>query len=321
MNNLFDVSIVMSVFNGASSVRETVESILCQEGVRLELIVVNDGSTDESGSILEEYASRDPRVRVVHQENHGLTRALIMGCAEARARYIARQDVGDLSHPQRLRLQKEALDADANLAFVSCWTDFCGPEWEFLFRVKGTGRASLPAEIISEAEKNGVIDGPTCHPSVMFRRDDYESAGGYRAEFRCGQDWDLWYRLAEVGKFQTLQQPLYKARLVPVSISSYNKREQITAGDLAMEAMLQRRRGGSEASVLDRARSIPPGQRQHRASRAQAKWLYFIGECLNRNDDIRSREYFLKSIRTYPLTIKSWLKVLDLSLRPRKRAA
>ena len=309
---------MMGVYNGASLVRETVESLLHQEGVTIELIAINDGSTDKSGNILEEYAARDLRVRVIHQENQGLTRALIRGCAQARASYIARQDVGDSSHPQRLRLQKEALDADPELAFVSCWTDFCGPEWEFLYCMKGTGRAFLPANIISESEKHGVIDGPSSHASVMFRTDSYKRAGGYRAEFRCGQDWDLWYRLAEVGKFQMIEQALHKARLVPNSISSYNKLEQTTAGELSREALLLRRRGASEEDVLDRARRIPRNHAPHHASKAQAAWLYFIGECLRRNDDSRALDYLWKSVRVHPLMIKSWVKILELSIRPRK---
>ena len=321
MTGQAEISVVMGVYNGASLVRETVESILHQEGVTLELIAIDDGSTDESGNILEQYAARDPRVRVIHQENQGLTRALIRGCAEARASYIARQDVGDSSHPRRLRLQKEALDADRELAFVSCWTDFCGPEWEFLYCVKGTGRASLPTSIISESEEHGVIDGPACHASVMFRTESYKRAGGYRAEFRCGQDWDLWYRLAEVGKFQMIEQPLHKARLVPDSISSYNKQEQAAAGNLSLEAMLLRRRGASDDEVLDRARRIPRSRSHQHASKAQAAWLYFIGECLRRNDDNRALDYFLKSIRAYPFIIKSWIKMLEMSIRPRRLMA
>ena len=78
-----DVSVVMSVYNGASNLAATMDSILSQEGVELEFIVVNDGSTDRTGEILDDYARRDGRVRVIHQENTGLTRALIRGCAAA----------------------------------------------------------------------------------------------------------------------------------------------------------------------------------------------------------------------------------------------
>jgi glycosyltransferase involved in cell wall biosynthesis len=309
-----EVSVVMSVYNGALHLRETVDSILSQEGVALELVVVDDGSTDDTANLLSQYASRDARVRVITQENQGLTKALIKGCAGATGQYIARQDVGDTSYAQRLYLQKQALDADHELAFVSCWTEFCGPEWEFLYLVKGTGRAASPVYIISETEENGTIDGPTCHPSVMFRRQSYERVGGYRAEFRCAQDWDLWYRLAEVGKLKTLQQPLYKARLVPDGISSYKKQEQAALGGLALEGLLKRRRGLSDQDVLDKVRRVRAINQDKTPARTQAKWLYFIGECLRRNNDRRSLIYFAKSIRMYPLNFESWLKLLQASV-------
>ena len=68
-----EISVIMSVYNGAEHLLESIDSVLSQEGVNLELIIVNDGSTDESGKILDEYAIRDSRVNVIHQENTGLT--------------------------------------------------------------------------------------------------------------------------------------------------------------------------------------------------------------------------------------------------------
>ena len=79
------------------------DSILSQEGVELEFIVVNDGSRDKSGEVLNEYAQGDSRLRIIHQENTGLTRALIRRCDAARGEFIARQDVGDISLPGRLK--------------------------------------------------------------------------------------------------------------------------------------------------------------------------------------------------------------------------
>src|SRR5919197_1200716 len=102
MSDSPEVSVVMSVYNGAANLRETIDSILNQEGVSLEFIIVNDGSTDESPRILAEYAERDLRINIIRQENQGLTRALIRGCAAAQGTYIARQDTGDISLPGRL---------------------------------------------------------------------------------------------------------------------------------------------------------------------------------------------------------------------------
>src|SRR5262245_47015027 len=132
MNTNPEVSVVMSVHNGASHLVATLDSILSQEGVELEFIAVNDGSTDKSAQILDDYAQRDDRMRVVHQDNTGLTVALIRGCGIARGEFIARQDVGDVSLPGRLARQRAILDAEPAVVMVSCATRFVGPADEEL---------------------------------------------------------------------------------------------------------------------------------------------------------------------------------------------
>ena len=117
-----DISVVMSVYNGATRLRETVDSVLSQQGVSLEFIIVDDGSTDQSSEILKEYVEADARVDLIRQENRGLTRALITGCAQAKGRYIARQDAGDISLPGRLKKQQDVLESDPTGSFVSCGT-------------------------------------------------------------------------------------------------------------------------------------------------------------------------------------------------------
>src|SRR5271157_5982240 len=121
MKTIPEVSVVMSVHNGASDLVMTMDSILSQDGARFEFIVINDGSTDQSGEILNYYAKRDSRVRVIHQEKVGLTRALIRGCDAAKAALIARQDAGDISVAGRLRNQMNFLKAHENCVLVSCW--------------------------------------------------------------------------------------------------------------------------------------------------------------------------------------------------------
>src|SRR5882672_1865903 len=114
-----DISVVMSVYNDAAYLSDSIESVLRQDGVSFEFIVIDDGSTDQSGSILNKYAANDPRLRVVHQKNQGLTASLIVGCSMARGRYIARQDSDDISFSGRLlRLSKE-LDSRKQTAVVA----------------------------------------------------------------------------------------------------------------------------------------------------------------------------------------------------------
>ena len=155
MSSLPDISIVMSVYNGVDRLRETMESVLSQEGVSLEFIVIDDGSTDGCDVTLDNYARHDARVRIVHQENQGLTRALITCCEAASGKYIARQDAGDISMPNRLRLQKAVLDQHEDCAFVSCWTTIIGPRDEYLFTRKGRGRATALSPYCPSGRKSG----------------------------------------------------------------------------------------------------------------------------------------------------------------------
>lgn len=303
------VSVVMGVCNGAGFLAETVESILRQEGVTLEFVIVDDGSTDGTVALLDGYAARDPRVRVIRQENTGLTRALIRGCREARGEYIARQDNGDLSLPGRLSRQCEALDSSPELVFVSCWTEYCGPELEYIATRKGTGRGGAPVRIIDLSREEAALDGPTHHGSVMFRRKAYEQVGGYRPQFAVAQDWDLWYRLAEVGSFMTIAAPLYRARLLPGSISGERKPEQQALSRLSREALRLRQAGEPEAPVLEAAGRIWPERRPSAAARAG--WLYFIGEGLRRNGDRRAVHYFREALRENPLAGRIWFRLLQ----------
>ncbi|HUO84139.1 MAG TPA: glycosyltransferase family 2 protein [Thermoanaerobaculia bacterium] len=307
-----DVSVVLSVYNGAPTLAETLDSILRQENVRFELIVIDDGSTDESGAILRDHASRDSRIRVLEQENRGLTRSLIRGCSEARAPLIARHDAGDRSHPERLGLQKAAFDEHPGLSFVSSWTDFFGPEWEYLYTEKGTGQASGRAiPILDLGDPKGVIDGPTSHPSVMLRKEAYEEAGGYRAPFAYSQDWDLWYRLATTGSFLILPRALYDVRVEPAGVSMRNRRAQSRVAEFSLESHRLRQKGKDDAEILAAAERVTRQPPSHSRRRLLAEGNYFIGSTLLRNGDRRCRRYLRRAVELDPLYVRGWIRLAE----------
>ncbi|CAG0932261.1 Putative glycosyltransferase EpsE [Rhodocyclaceae bacterium] len=308
--NTPEVSVVMSVYNGAEHLQQTLRSILSQEGCELEFVVVDDGSIDDTGRILDEWAARDNRLRVIHQGNTGLTRALIRGCAEARGEFIARQDAGDISLPGRLKEQICALSKDNDLAFVSCKTQFVGPEGEYLYQQAGTGLSATPINIIDIQQPNGIIDGPSSHPSVTFRKRKYLEAGGYRPQFYFGQDWDLWYRLGMIGKFLMLPSTLYEARVGLSDISTSNKRMQEELAELSLQSLRLRVAGQPDTEILHQASQIRP-QVNRRANRGRiAKGAYFLGECLRRNGDVvKARHYFWQSLKDRPLQLKAWVRL------------
>lgn len=315
MSTLPLVSVVMSVYNGAEHLAETMDSVLAQQGCDFELIVVNDGSTDATADMLDAYAERDKRLHVVHQGNTGLTRALISGCAKARGEFIARQDAGDISLPGRLKNQLDVLRNDTQLSFVSCGTRYVATGGAFLYRHTGSGVASTAINIIDPGKPHGVIDGPSHHGSVMFRRDSYIQAGGYRPQFYFGQDWDLWYRLGMIGKFQMLDQELYQAKIGIADISSGSKHLQERIAKLSLASMKLRLAGSSDADVLAQAGKIRPEGKKSSARIRHSNGGYFLGECLRRNGDIdNARMYFRNSIRDNPFNIKSWCRLLQIAL-------
>jgi len=105
------ITVLMPVFNGGRFIGEAIESILGQTFTDFELLVINDGSTDDSLAVIGEYAARDRRIRVVSRENRGLVATLNEGLGLARGAYLARMDCDDISLPARLRRQYDFMRA------------------------------------------------------------------------------------------------------------------------------------------------------------------------------------------------------------------
>jgi len=308
----------MAVHDGAAHIAATIASIVAQEAVAIELIVVDDASTDATPSILAGYAASDPRIRVLRNPvNEGLTRSLATACAVARAPFIARHDSGDLSLPSRLRKERAVLVESPGVALVSCWTEFVGPELERLYVVRGAQTAERePVHIIDLTMPSGVKDGPTHHGSAMFRADVYAASGGYRPQFYYSQDWDLWFRIAERGKFHMLPEVLYRARVTPSSISTTARTRQEEYGQLARNALVARQTGVDEAPILAQAAALVPTHTQSKKQRALGS--YFIGEALRRNGDVRARDYLRRAAFDRPTLLRAWTRWLQSLLTTRR---
>jgi glycosyltransferase involved in cell wall biosynthesis len=308
MNGRPDVSVVMGAYNGSPhDLTRAVCSVLTQEGVSLELIVVDDGSTGETPSILDEYARRDARMKVIRQSNQGLTRALIKGCAAAQGEYISRQDVGDVSLPGRFARQLTVARNHPDASLVSCGTRFVGPKGEFLYDV--VRNPSEATEGLLSLRLHD-IKGPSSHPSAMFTRRLYRKVGGYRFHFYFAQDLDLWVRLAEQGPHITMPEILYQASFSVGAISASYRKEQMAAAKLVLECARRRRSGASELPALVRANHIRASKAETPGRLARAKALYFIGACLSNTDKREASNYFKRAIRTYPLHLKSAVRLV-----------
>ena len=306
------ISVVMAVHDDADHLSETVTSVLRQTLDDFELIVVDDGSTDPRvAALLEACAYRDARIRVIRQSHRGLTEALITGCDAARGRFLARIDVGDRMAPTRLARQARVLEDFPDCAFLSCHTEFLGPDGEHLWLNQGRCPSDRPAAILPDVPHGQLLGDMTCHGSVMFRRLAYEVAGGYRRQFYYGQDWDLWYRLAECGTFFVVPAVLYQVVVLPGGISMRNAEQQRRIAACSRGAFEARRTGRSEDSWLNEAEQIRPQGDDAPARLNNEPGLYFIGEVLRRNGDSRCRKYHWAAVRSRPLRLRAYVRLLQ----------
>lgn len=307
MSAHLDISIVMAAYNGERSLPETLDGILRQRGVEFEVVVVNDGSTDGTARVLEEYSCRDARLRVISQENTGLTVALRRGCAVARGTYIARHDVGDLSAPTRLSKQLELIGRTPEAAFVSCGTRFVGPGGEYLYEiVQDPAQAQARLEILDVRK----VGGPAHHGSTLFPRALYEKVGGYRPDFYFAQDLDLWLRMSEHSRHVVLPEVLYQASISVGSISGTHRKEQIKTAECILESARRRRRGEDDGDVLTLARVIRPGKKKRASRLSRAEALYFIGTCLENGGNPKSAQYYRRALFTCPVYVRSAVRLL-----------
>lgn len=304
--NEIQISVVMSVFNEQDSLTQTIKSILDQEDVNFELIIVNDGSTDNTSIILDSYAEKDKRIKLIKQTNQGITNGLITGCRQAKGEFIARQDAGDWSLPGRLREQLKILRSCPKVVLCSTGSRYFSERGELLFE------ANLTTE---EAEKGltanslASIKGPSHHGCTMFRRSAYEKCGGYRRNFFVAQDLDLWVRLAELGKHIALSEIYYEAVLRKNSISSNHRKSQEIVRRHIYECSQLRRKNIDDTNHTNQLKDKIGDLASDKIDPA-FEYNYFVGSILLSPNPKRSRYYLTLTLKAQPWHIKAWGKLI-----------
>jgi glycosyltransferase involved in cell wall biosynthesis len=208
------ISVVMSAYNAADYLRESIDSILAQTFGDWEFIIIDDGSTDETLAILRQYESREKRFRIISRPNTGLTKALNEAVAAARGEFIARMDADDISLPQRFEKQIAYLRASPDCVLLGAQIELIDP---LGLKIALDHRKLNHDEI--EAELLAGKGGSVVHPACMMRADAVRKIGGYREHYNNSEDLDLFLRLAEVGRIANLPDVLLKYRRHPQSVS------------------------------------------------------------------------------------------------------
>jgi glycosyltransferase involved in cell wall biosynthesis len=221
------VSIVMSVYNGADYLRESINSILDQTYSDFEFIIVNDGSTDSTQNIIELY--NDSRIKLYNIDNIGLAAALNFGISKSQTDLIARMDADDLSDV--LRIEKQYF-------FMKKYKEFV---------LIGTGAHEIDMLGTFIHERNVISDwknikeffpkSPFVHPSVMFRKKAFFDAGMYPEFLSRGQDTVLFNRMSRFGKMGNLKDSLLSYRITDSSLSDRNKKNQKFINGLVLKTI------------------------------------------------------------------------------------
>jgi glycosyltransferase involved in cell wall biosynthesis len=184
------VSVIIPCYNQARFLGEAIQSVLCQGYPDLEIIVVDDGSTDATGEVASNFAKEDPRVGLVRQENRGLAAARNRGLSEAGGEYVVFLDSDDRLVSGALAVGIRELEANPGCAFVSglcrkiTADGLVVPGWE-QFRV------------ISDPYLELLRSCPVYVPAVMYRRCVFDAVGDFDTSYKAAEDYDLYYRILE----------------------------------------------------------------------------------------------------------------------------
>lgn len=234
------VSVLMSVYNDALYVEEAIVSILQQNFTDFEFVIIDDGSTDGSSKILEDYAQNDLRIKLYKQENSGLISALNFGLSVCSGELIARMDSDDVALPNRLLKQCTFMQSNPSLGVLGSDIDLIDGSGMLLRRFcypKGE-------KAVNKFIKHG---SPVAHPAVMMRKSAVQKVGGYRKAFLHAEDYDLWFRILEHGyKVDNLDEVLLRYRQTSSGVCFKHGKQQQLATTIIQIAHRMRVAGEKE---------------------------------------------------------------------------
>lgn len=235
------VSVIVPAYNAAPYLGAALASALAQTHADLEVIVVDDGSTDDTAAVAADVAARDPRVRVLRQANQGVAAARNRALEAARGAFIAPLDADDLWHPDKLARQLAALRAAGPAAGLA----YCG--WETLDAAGRPvpGSAATPTEAGRLADVLACGNVIPCASTPLIRRAALDDVGAYDESLQAGggqgcEDWDLYLRIAERYTFAVVPDVLLGYRAGHASMSS-SPAGMLASYDAMMRRLLERR--------------------------------------------------------------------------------
>jgi glycosyltransferase involved in cell wall biosynthesis len=233
------ISVIMPVRNAARWLREAVASVLAQQFREIELLVIDDGSDDDTPALLAEIARTDSRTGVLRQPAEGIVAALNLGIATARAPLIARLDADDRARPDRLGRQLTFMQGHREIVLVGSAAEIIDAAGSPIGRIVPP---TEPAQLARRLRRGN----PFIHSSVMMRTEVVRELGGYRRPFAAAEDYDLWLRMAELGGIANIPEALIAYRRHHSNLSGREQIRQAFSLRLAQCSAMLRARGARD---------------------------------------------------------------------------
>jgi glycosyltransferase involved in cell wall biosynthesis len=247
------VSAIIGAYNNAATLQRAIDSLLAQSLSDLELIVIDDGSHDDSPEIARRAAAGDPRVRAIALgENVGISRSLNQALGVARADIVAIQDADDYSEPTRLERQLATLEREPEIAVVGCR----------MREVDERGAELVPrTRFVAGDVRHALLHfNPIPNSSAAMRRELVLEIGGYDPRYRYAMEHDLWLRLAERHRIVALDEILATRTMGSANVAARAERAQLAETIRARASALSRRRTlrGASGIVLPAVSYLTP---------------------------------------------------------------
>jgi glycosyltransferase involved in cell wall biosynthesis len=298
------LSVYMPAYNVSPYVREAVTSILAQSFGDFEFIIIDDGSKDDTLTILRELEAADKRIRLVTRPNAGVSATANEAIGLARGEFLARMDGDDISTPGRLQKQIDYLRANPQCVALGSRVLLMDPDGMPLYVMPEVefGHEKIDAAIMAGG-------WPIVQGVCMFRRDAVLKAGGYRKQLSVHEDHDLFIRLAEVGRLENLPDTLlhYRRHINSITFREINVSRKVVI-DVVREARQRRGEAGPDVGPA-------PGTSAPEMDTIQ-RFRHWAWMSLKSRFVPTARKYAWAGFRAAPLSSESW-KLMYCALRGR----
>ena len=300
------ITVLMPVYNASLYLREAIDSVLGQTFQDFELLIINDGSTDDTPQILASYT--DSRVKVTHQNNLKLIDTLNKGLHLAKGEWVARFDADDVCFPERIERQMDFLQKHPDHILVGSDANYMDKEGNFLFLYRNNVYSD------DEIRATGFDRCPFVHSSVMYRKDLVIKAGGYDKGALTFEDHLLWRKLKDFGKMANLPTPLIKVRFNPESVTIDEKwrgREFIELKHNIIKSGIVTDRDANRLSDILSSQDFKTYKEAAYYSMIGKKYLW------NQFNPVKAREHLIQAIKYTPLKPEPYL-LFVLSFLPER---